>query len=164
MMRFILQQNPKRIVDVGCGFGKFGLLCREYLECLKNGVFLSKDWKVHLTAVEVFPAYVQDHHRAIYDDIIFADVSNPNFLFPKADLVIFGDVLEHIPTWESVISKVPSSCDIVIAVPDGPDPQDPAFGNEHERHVVTFVPEMLQKVGCHVLRVGATLIATKLGV
>jgi ubiquinone/menaquinone biosynthesis C-methylase UbiE len=28
----IKSQNPKSILDVGCGFGKYGFLIREYLE------------------------------------------------------------------------------------------------------------------------------------
>ena len=28
----IIQLQPKSVLDVGCGFGKWGYLCREYLD------------------------------------------------------------------------------------------------------------------------------------
>ena len=32
IMEMIISLNPKSVLDIGSGFGKFGVLCREYLE------------------------------------------------------------------------------------------------------------------------------------
>lgn len=39
--------RPKRILDVGCGFGKYGVLMREYLDVWDERLNPA-DWRIHL--------------------------------------------------------------------------------------------------------------------
>lgn len=79
----IIEYGPRKIVDVGPGWGKYGLMCREYLGDL--------DW---LDAVEVPPGRYPTQD-AIYDHIFECDART--FAGWSAyDLVLLIDVIEHM--------------------------------------------------------------------
>lgn len=77
---------PTTILDVGPGYGKMGLLCREYLEK-----------PLVIDAVEMEPRYVTERLTAIYDHVNVKDVTQlrPELL-AQYDLVLLIDVIEHL--------------------------------------------------------------------
>jgi cyclopropane fatty-acyl-phospholipid synthase-like methyltransferase len=81
-----IQPNPQRILDVGAGYGKHGVLLREYLDPTPV---------VH--GVEAWEPYVEAHRlRGIYDHLYTRDA----LTFTAADLltydlIVMGDVIEH---------------------------------------------------------------------
>lgn len=80
--------NPNRILDVGPGVGKYGLLIREYLNPVDQ-----------LDAVEAWTPYVRQFPwlEAIYDHVIRADVRDlSNELLAAYDVVLMIDVIEHM--------------------------------------------------------------------
>jgi 2-polyprenyl-3-methyl-5-hydroxy-6-metoxy-1,4-benzoquinol methylase len=82
-----LQPAPKRILDVGCGYGKYGVLLREYL-----------DPDPVVDGVEAWEPYVIDHNlRGIYNNVFVMDVCKmPQGVLDTYDMVVMGDVIEHI--------------------------------------------------------------------
>src|SRR4051812_22928392 len=46
IMRYVMQRNPDTILDIGAGYGKYGLLCREYID--------KWPWTKVIDAVEAF--------------------------------------------------------------------------------------------------------------
>ena len=92
-------------------------------------------------AVEVHQPYVDrfllEHH---YHAVTVADVRSLD-PFPGADLVIFGDVLEHMPSpdaravWDRarLVSKR-----LVLGIPVRPYPQGAWEGNQHEAHITDW--------------------------
>ena len=97
--------RPLQLVDVGPGWGKYGLLVREYV-----------DPSAHLAAVEAWAPYVERHPlRAIYDQVLTVDVLEALNLHARrgdpdthaaatarsalqlADVVLLADVIEHLP-------------------------------------------------------------------
>ena len=54
--------DPKTLLDVGCGFGKFGFLAREYL-----GIWHNPDGGKHkierIDAIEAWAPYIKDLQR-----------------------------------------------------------------------------------------------------
>ena len=102
--------RPIRVLDVGPGWGKYGVLVREYV-----------DPAAEVRAVEAWDPYVTARLRAIYDDVVTADVTDavtrPESgtgrtvlrLLEWADVVLAVDVLEHMPKADglAVIDLVP---------------------------------------------------------
>ena len=87
--------DPKSILDVGVGFGRWGILFREFLEIWDNGRYNGK-WQVKIDGVEIFPGYIKDYHKYFYNEIYLQNVLE--FLETNGntyDLINFGDVIEH---------------------------------------------------------------------
>lgn len=78
---------PKKILDVGPGYGKYGVLLKEYLES-----------DPIIDAVEAWEPYVIDHNlRGIYNQVYVSDVCDlPQDVLDQYELVNMGDVIEHI--------------------------------------------------------------------
>ena len=66
---WIREVNPRSVLDVGVGFGKWGFLCREYLDVF-NGRHFREDWKIRIIGIEGFEKYLHPASRYIYDDIV----------------------------------------------------------------------------------------------
>lgn len=83
----LIAANPKRVIDIGPGWGKYGLACREYLPELET-----------LRAVEVAPGRLPTQD-AIYDMVYTDDVRDlitvADF-WSRFDLALLIDVIEHL--------------------------------------------------------------------
>lgn len=79
--------DPGSILDVGPGFGKYGVLFREY--CPRHPKMI---------AVEAWEPYVVDYHlRGIYEHVFVDDVLNlDDYSLNFTDAVYLGDVIEHL--------------------------------------------------------------------
>lgn len=136
----IQKLEPMNILDVGIGFGKWGALCREYLDVWQGRINRS-DWIHRIDGVEIFGDYIQDHQRHIYSSIFVDDIQNFADLIPPYDLIILGDVLEHIEkeAGKQLLEKlIGKSKKIILSIPIGPWPQDEMNGNKYEKHLSTW--------------------------
>jgi hypothetical protein len=117
------------VVDVGAGFGGW----REFA-----GPWMPRSrW----TAVEIWEPYVDRFMlKYRYHEVLNADVRDL-VPFPHADLVIFGDVLEHMPASDAreVWYRARQvSRRLVLGIPVRPYPQGEAEGNPWEAHVTDW--------------------------
>jgi len=98
MLEEILRCNPKSVLDIGIGFGKYGFLCREYLEVYSNR-FFPEQWKVRIDGIEIFSKYVEKFKwvKMLYNNIYIGDAYSLINNLPSYDLIIAGDVVEHFP-------------------------------------------------------------------
>ena len=95
IMELIIFSQPKSILDVGIGFGKYGFLSREYLE-LFDGREKYNDWKRTIDGIEIFQNYLTSLNKMIYDKIYLGDaLSILPTLDKKYDLILLVDILEH---------------------------------------------------------------------
>ena len=124
-MRRIKDINPKTVLDIGTGMG-------DYLELIKT--YISSDIVVH--GVEVWEPYVEEYFlKERYDQLFIQDVREMTEF--SYDLVILGDVLEHMPEADAValwdlISK--QARHAMISIPIGHHPQGAWGGNPYEIH------------------------------
>jgi len=136
--------KPKSILDVGCGFGKWGFLAREYLD-VWEGRYYKSDWQTKIDAVEIFPDYIQAWHREIYDNIFIGDVTE--LPLGKYDLILACDVLEHVPE-DKVTTTIKNlrslAKTLVVSVPLGIRPQGKLYNNEFESHRSTWDIEKIK--------------------
>ena len=88
IVKLLINTAPDHVVDIGPGWGKYGLACREYLPGLLG-----------LQAVEVEEGRlpVQD---LIYDRVYTSDardLRNYDLFWQRFDLALLIDVIEHMP-------------------------------------------------------------------
>jgi len=92
----ILKIQPKTILDIGVGFGKWGFLCREYLETWNNRVFPDQ-WTCKIDGVEIFEPYTKiPHVQSLYDEIFIGNAYEIIHTLPNYDLIIAMDIVEHL--------------------------------------------------------------------
>lgn len=65
----------RRVLDVGVGGGKWGMLTRELLDYYHNVAYFKPDWKTRIEGIEVFEKYRTPVHDYIYDEIHWGDAT-----------------------------------------------------------------------------------------
>lgn len=126
------------ILDVGMGFGKWGFLIRDTFEVMAGQNFKKADWKIDLTGVEMFDKCITPIQKQIYNRIIKKDIFDSIDELVKYDLVIMGDVIEHIEkqkAYELLNELFKHTENILVSTPLGFMPQGAWAGNENERHL-----------------------------
>ncbi len=124
---------PNFVLDVGAGAGVYGRLIREQIAGFNPNIGSMK----RLDAIEVWEPYISRFNlESIYDSVIRADVREWNDF--SYDLVIFGDILEHmskadaVKVWDKVRKQARAA---IISIPIVHYPQGEAEGNPYEVHV-----------------------------
>jgi SAM-dependent methyltransferase len=94
-IELVRKLNPKTILDVGVGFGRWGFLFREFLEIWDDSNYKG-EWNRIIDGVEIFPDYLKDYHKYFYNKIYQGNalkfLRNTDKYY---DLINCGDVIEH---------------------------------------------------------------------
>lgn len=125
VMQKLREIKPKRILDVGAGNGNFGQRVKS--------VFGDS---VVVDAIEAWEPYIgQFNLQSKYNNVFNQDARLwDDFAY---DLVVFGDVLEHMPEAEAkeLWAKASNSAKYaIITIPIIHYPQGAEFGNPFEIH------------------------------
>jgi SAM-dependent methyltransferase len=94
LAHFARPLNFSRFLDIGCGAGVYGKIIRL--------VFAER---VQIDAIEIFPEYVRRYNLGrIYDEVVIGDIRNREIIegIAEYDLIIMGDVLEHLEAYDAV--------------------------------------------------------------
>jgi hypothetical protein len=117
--------RPLRILDVGAGSG----LLADYLA--------KEDFGYRLDAIEVWLPYVNEFNLREKYNTVFTMDAREFSQWSDYDLVMFGDVLEHMPKqeaidlWDSAIGARYR----MLSIPTVHCPQGEEHGNPYEVHV-----------------------------
>jgi len=136
---------PQRVLDIGVGFGRWGMITREFCD-VWFGRVSPLDWKVHVEGVEASPKNIDAHHSYFYDKIHIGDLRDllPTFK-NRWDLIIFGDVLEHFEKHDATQLlhwAVGLSDYVLVNIPLGDNwQQDEVYGNPYKRHLSQWTAE-----------------------
>jgi len=130
----VARLRPATILDVGPGLGTYANLLR--------GITPDATW----SCVEVHEPYVEMFSlRQKYDIIYICDIRN--FAWPQRyDVVILGDVLEHLrladarSVWASARAHARS---LVLSIPIVEYPQGMSYDNVHETHLHTWSHDLV---------------------
>lgn len=134
----IIQLQPQSVLDVGCGFGKWGYLCREYLDVFPGRPFKDQ-WTTRIDAIEFFEPYIMEHQRFLYSNIMIGDVRDLCKQIDNYDLIIAGDVIEHMfkDEAEAVVETLYAKSNklLMVNIPIGEGWIHPEeYGNPAELH------------------------------
>jgi hypothetical protein len=136
-MDIIIHISPMSILDIGTGFGKYGVLCREYLE-LWDGRHNYSEFLRRIDGVEVFGDYITPLHKFVYNNIYINDIMEVlDKIEYRYDLVLLIDVLEHFDKHqgENLLHKIlHKNGGVLISTPKKPSSQEDAFNNVYETH------------------------------
>ncbi len=134
----IITLQPRSVLDVGLGFGLWGFLCREYLDVMNERVG-PDTWQVRIDGIEFWEPYIQAHQRALHNHIAIGDIRELAPTLPQYDLIIAGDVIEHLEKRDGldVLAHLYAKADraLLVNIPLGEGWEHPeAHGNPGELH------------------------------
>ena len=130
------QTDIESIVDVGCGKGTYRILIGD---------------NYYWTGIEIWEPYIEQWGlNKLYDRIINKDIRSIGNL-PKGDLIIFGDVLEHLPKNNAmvVMDKAKRYKHMILSIPlsdKKPYEGEIHYGNPHEEHISYWNFEEVKKL------------------
>jgi len=138
-VELIRKINPRKILDAGSGFGRWGMLSREFLE-VWDGKIHSQDWNLQIDSVEVYNRNIEDYYKYFYTNTYNTDIYDfVNSTDEFYDLIIIGDMLEHLDKDRAydVLSKcIDISRFVILNIPLGKYwEQEALYGNDYERHL-----------------------------
>jgi SAM-dependent methyltransferase len=127
----IVELAPRRILDVGPGVGTYVDLLRPLLP------------DSHWTGLEIHRPYVERFELTDrYDDVSVGDVRSFDWRAQGDwDLVIFGDVLEHLDVPDARLAwcrALRASGHVLASLPIVDYPQGECEGNVHECHRASY--------------------------
>ncbi len=117
---------PLDVLDIGPGVGTYAKL-------------LAGPQVGRLTCIEIFEPYVRTYRLPeYYDEVIVGDARTTDF--PDADIVILGDVAEHMSEADALAlwdkASAAARVAVYLSIPIVHYPQGHIEGNHHEEHVV----------------------------
>lgn len=164
----IVALNPKSILDVGCGLGIYGALCRVYLEGENlydraNVTWNKKEnWKTRIDCIEGFQKYITDLHKLVYNEIFISDAIKTveSFSDNAYDLVLAIDIIEHFKKEEGIsfiktLQRIGKN--VIIATPSRFVDQV-VIENPLEDHLSFWQKEELQSLKFDILKDDTSLI------
>lgn len=130
MVSWMVAKRPKSILDIGVGSGT-------YAHPWQHSAI-----RPYMVGIEAWEPYVDRFDlRSKYDYLIVKDVRKLRYAeWPRTDIVILGDVLEHmdrvdaIKVWTKATAAARKA--VYLSIPIVPCPQGPEHGNPFEEHVV----------------------------
>ena len=137
LVELIVLTDPKRLIDIGVGFGKYGVLAREYLELWESNASYGK-WNRRIDGIEIFETYLSPLHDYVYDNVYVGDAAEVLKSSSETyDLALLIDVLEHC-TYEhgaALLRRCQAVCrNLLICTPKNIGEQGDMFGNPNETH------------------------------
>lgn len=144
MLEGILSNPNHRVVDVGAGDGRWGHLLKGKMQ--------------RLVAIEVWGNYVEHYHlRDIYDEVFIEDAKNFQ-AWGDFDVVILGDVLEHLHRVDAlklIATLKKTKVKVFLTVPITHCPQDGmVYDNPYETHLDQWTHEELERLGWEMIHQG----------
>ncbi len=157
VINHVIAIRPKKVIDVGIGFGKYGLMLREYLELWgtteeeqKLPQYNRDRWQHTVHGVEVFEDFIKDYHRYFYNKIFIGKIQDAIFSIDSDyDMAILSDVIEHMSKEEgsAVLQEFKNrSKYIIVTMPNGMRAQGVMYGNQYEEHKCGWDSNDLRKL------------------
>ena len=148
--------KPKTVLDIGVGFGKVGLLIREYLEAWEDRV-TPEEWDIEIIGVEGFKAYHKGSvQNIVYNGIMYIDVMDLYWASGIFNLITCIDMLEHLEKEDALplIQKMKEHGQhVLLSIPTGPGWLRHPYGkNPLEAHVSEWECQELITLGFEVLK------------
>jgi SAM-dependent methyltransferase len=136
VLSVLTQLEPRRVLDIGCGFGKYGVLAREYLD-VWHGRLGRAEWTTEIVGIEAHEPYRSPIHDYVYDTVHYADAVQALPALGDFDAVLMLDVIEHFEKAQAaavVRQCLERSRALIVSTPIAFYAQQAHFGNRYEEH------------------------------
>lgn len=138
----MLRLEPSSVLDIGTGFGKWGVLIREYTDIRLSEReperYDRENWRVRIDGIEGFRRYLTPVHDYVYDHVHVGDMRDVIDGLGTYDMILLGDVIEHVEKaeGEALLRKCLDHCSgaVVVSTPAVFREQGEACGNVLETH------------------------------
>ncbi len=137
IISLIVHLKPKKVLDIGPGFGKYGVLLREYLEFWDTNAQEYDKFKTKIDCIEAYEKYITPIHKYVYNKIIIGDITKKIDEIEEYDLILLIDVIEHFEKEEGkkILKKLLEKAKyVLISTPKYVEEQKDTFGNKYETH------------------------------
>lgn len=141
--------RPTSIIDVGMGIGKYGFLCREYLDIWDDKLYPDQ-WTTRIDGIEIFPKYKNPIWDYYYDSVYLGDASTGLEKSGNAELILLIDIIEHMSKDDGAsLLRKSLSCGtyVLVSTPSIFFEQEEFFGNAHETHVSHWTADDFASIG-----------------
>ena len=150
IMDAVILLDPHSVLDIGVGFGKYGVLCREYLE-LWDGREDYHHFTRRIDGIEAFEDYLTPLHNYIYNNVYIGEAQTIiKTLDTSYDLILLIDVLEHLSESQGralVKHILTHHRGILISTPKHMHEQGASFHNPFETHLTEWSLAKLRALG-----------------
>lgn len=147
----LCEHRPKRILDLGIGFGLYGAVVREWLDLGKQ------PWSTYVVGVEAWAEYgnpLWDLYNLVVVDTIqnYLRIAAESF-----DCVLLTDVIEHFPhdegDWvlDALRERLSAGGRVLVGTPASFFEQGAVFGNQYECHRSLWTVQDLRARGFSVI-------------
>jgi glycosyltransferase involved in cell wall biosynthesis len=133
----VIIENPKSILDIGIGFGKYGVILREVLD-LTYERYEKEKWQIKIDGIEAFKGYKNLIHDYVYNNIYYEPIEKVLPMLGMYDVITLIDVLEHFDKHQGTdilheLLKHTKKA-LIISTPINPGKQNEYNGNIFEAH------------------------------
>jgi len=130
----VMEMCPRTILDVGAGYGKWGVLCVEYLKYWKGFTPI-------VDGVEVFENYKSPVHDSVYRRVFYQNVMELLPTFEGYDLILLVDIIEHLSREDGKKLLEGVKKHYIVSTPAYWSGQGACHGNKHEAHISRWTQE-----------------------
>jgi cyclopropane fatty-acyl-phospholipid synthase-like methyltransferase len=125
------ESSIRTIVDIGAGSGTYIRLIKEEAQCCVDATWIG---------VEIWKPYIEEFKlESRYTQILNQDIRTVDWTTLNPDVVIAGDVLEHMTKDDAValVDRILAVArTLIVSIPIRYMPQDEhAYENPHEAHI-----------------------------
>lgn len=164
ILNVVAAKNPKKIIDVGAGMGKYGLLLREqYISSLAEKRDLQPNDDIVIDAIEdteYFTKFRNSMLKAIYNTVFEKSVFNcvDVFAMGNYDMTLMIDVIEH---WEkddtmSLLTEILPYTNVLISTPKRTGMYKDHFYGDPRHHITQWTEEDFKELDHEVIPTGNT--------
>lgn len=139
ILKVIEEKNPKKILDVGAGMGKYGLLIREqYLSKKAETGEIEPIDDIIIDAVEDTKYFLTNRLKTIYNRVFEEDIFN--LKVDNYDLILMVDTIEH---WErektmDLLKALLEKAPILISTPKRIGMYKQCFYGDKRHHITQY--------------------------
>ncbi len=134
---------PSTVLDIGVGFGKYGVLLREMLD-IPFERYDKRSWLLRLDGIEAFTEYRNPLHEYAYNNMRYSPIEDCIDDLGVYDVILFIDILEHFPREQGfeLLRKLLEHTNkaLIVSTPIDPSPQADYMGNAYETHRSRWTP------------------------
>lgn len=140
--------RPASILDAGIGFGKYGMLAREYLDVWNRR--RRSECAIRIDGIEVFREYLNSVHDFVYNRICVGDAVD---VVPRLDLeydvILLIDVIDHLDRERRGLllnASTKRGRNLMISTPKDIGHKGAFLGNAYESHRAAWTRRDLSRL------------------